>query len=98
MPLRFVWDRDKDATNRRKHGFSLLVGAQVLTNDPVVLLHLHDRRHSQTEERWITIGPARGDNAQRLFFVVHAERHDDLIRIVSVRKATARERKNHAKR
>ncbi len=98
MALRFIWDRHKDAVNRRKHGFSLLVGAQVLINDPFVLLHLHDRRHSQTEERWITIGPARGDSGQRLFFVVHTTRQDDLIRIISVRKATAHERRFHAKR
>ena len=46
-----------------------------------------DPDHSADEERFITIGySTRG----RLLFVAHAD-YDDLVRIISARKATRRE-------
>jgi len=48
-----------------------------------------DEGHSTDEERYITIGMS---NIGRLLLVAHAERND-IIRIISARKATKNEEK-----
>lgn len=57
-------------------------------DDPVFITFL-DEEHSVNEERYITIGLS---NKGRLLLVAHAERND-LIRIISARKATKNEEK-----
>jgi hypothetical protein len=48
------WDEVKAATNERKHGVSLDL-ARTVFNDPL-LLTVADLEHSETEERWFSIG------------------------------------------
>jgi hypothetical protein len=52
-----------------------------------------DLRHSQDEQRFLTVGTL----AQRMVIVAHTLR-DDATRIISMRKANARERARHQKR
>jgi uncharacterized protein len=82
------FDADKDASNIAKHGLSLVEGDGVL-NDPLGLTIEDDS--SQGEPRWITIGMNAGGE---LLVVVWTER-DDGERLISVRRATARERKEY---
>jgi len=81
----FEWDEEKNATNRRTHGLSFETAALVFLDSERI--ERFDREHSETEERWQTIGKADG-----CLFVVYTER-GDVTRIISARQADARERR-----
>ena len=55
---------------------------------PVVLSQIEDDRYDYGEERFVTFGILEG----RLVVVIHTE-SEDLIRIISIRKATKHEEK-----
>ncbi|MCC6426446.1 MAG: BrnT family toxin [Phycisphaerales bacterium] len=88
----FDWDDQKAEDNLRKHGVRF-EDAQMVFGDPCALT-LHDREHSTTEDRFITIGLAL---TGELLTVIHAERGDD-IRIISARKATRSEKRQYVNR
>jgi uncharacterized DUF497 family protein len=54
--FQFEWDEIKAATNLRKHGVSFELASTVF-HDPR-LLTVADLEHSDTEERWFSIGCA----------------------------------------
>jgi uncharacterized DUF497 family protein len=87
MSLRFEWDVAKAAANRRKHeiGFD---EASTVFSDPLAVI-FDDERNSQNERREIIIGHSIKD---RLLVVAFTERSSKLVRIISARKATKRER------
>lgn len=80
------FDPDKNAANIAKHGLSLVEGEGVL-NDPLGITIEDDS--SEGEPRWITIGTNAGGE---LLVAVWTER-DDGERLISVRRATTKERK-----
>ena len=85
---RFEWDSAKDAANLAKHGISFCEAAKLFSSE-VPWLEVDDEEHSGEEPRWRAIGViARG-----VAVVVCTERDDDLIRIISARLATPRERR-----
>ena len=87
--MRFEWDRDKAVSNRNKHGATFDEAVTVFY-DPLAAT-FSDPDHSVEEDRLITVGySAQG----RLLVVCHTER-SGAIRIISARRATARERKRH---
>lgn len=87
--MRFEWDREKAVWNRRKHGVSFDEAVTVFY-DPLAAT-FDDPDHSGGEQRLITVGySAQG----RLLVVCHTERRG-AVRIISARRATARERKRH---
>ena len=87
--MRFEWDRDKAVSNRNKHGVPFDEAVTVFY-DPLAAT-FGDPDHSVEEDRLITVGySAQG----RLLVVCHTER-SRAIRIISARRATARERKRH---
>lgn len=78
-------DPDKAARNERLHGVSFQT-----TSAPV--LEVYDPGHSETEDRFKSIGPiARG-----LVLVVWTERTDDRVRIISAWWATTAEQQLYA--
>lgn len=84
--MEWAWDPAKDAANRRKHGLPLSV-AEAGLNDP---LALSDPDPHHDGDRWRTLCVVDGV----LFFVVHTwPDEDDAGRIISVRRATSRERR-----
>ncbi len=88
--MRYVWDPAKDAANRRKHGLSLADGIAAL-EDPDRLMWIDDR-FDYGEERFITLGVAlRG-----VLYVVTAEVCEDVIRIISTRRAEQHEIERYA--
>jgi len=87
--MRFGWDRDKAASNRKKHGVSFDEAVTVFY-DPFAAT-LADSDHSTEENRMITVGYSA---QERLLVVCHTER-GRAIRIISARPATPRERKRH---
>jgi uncharacterized DUF497 family protein len=86
MKLIFEWDEVKAKTNFKKHKVSFEEGKTIF-NDPF-LFTFPDARHYSTEERFINIGLSAHS---RILVLTHSERQDK-IRIISCRKATARER------
>jgi len=91
MKLIFEWDTQKARANSKKHRVSFQE-AKTVFNDPLLLTYPDDL-HSETEERYISIGYS---SQRRILLVVHTERmtgKEILIRIISCRKATVRERK-----
>ena len=86
----FEWDPAKDRSNGRKHGVSFELAATVFL-DPRALT-IFDDTHSETEERWITLGISSNG---RLLVVHHTFRRETAsratIRIISSRKATRNE-------
>ena len=89
MSLQFTWDPQKAATNLRKHKVSFPEAATAFA-DPLSLT-ISDPDHSVGEERFVLIGQSE---RRRLVVVAHVER-GDLIRIISARPATRRERKTY---
>jgi uncharacterized DUF497 family protein len=82
------FDPKKNAANIRKHGVSLTEGDGVL-NDPLALTI--ENSSAEAEQRFVTMGTnALGD----LMVVVWTGR-GDTIRIISVRRATAKERRSY---
>lgn len=92
--MRFEWDPKKDAANQVKHGISF-ESAQLVFGDPLALT-IPDKGHSGDEDRWITLG--MDGFSSLLVLVVHTYRdteNEEVIRIISARKATPKERKQY---
>ncbi|MGC2063497.1 MAG: BrnT family toxin [Thermodesulfovibrionales bacterium] len=89
--MKFEWDKEKNKANIRKHGFDL-ADAQELFLGTAPLLVTYDSRVDYGEERWKGIGLLCG---VLVVAVVFAERENDTIRIISLRKADALERKEY---
>lgn len=88
--MRAEFDPKKDATNVKKHGVSLSEGDGVL-NDPLALTV--EDEFAEGEQRFVSIGMNAFGS---LMVVVHANRENGS-RIISVRKADPRERRNYEK-
>ena len=87
--LRFEWDSRKAAENKKKHGVSFEEAKTVFSDERARLMD--DPDHSEDEERFILLGYS---SALRLLVVCHCYRGEQgVIRIISARKATARETK-----
>lgn len=87
----YEWDPEKATQNLHEHGVPFEEAATVFL-DPLAMTYL-DPDHSDEEDREITIGYS---THQRLLFVSHVRR-SNRTRIISARKATRRERKQHEK-
>ena len=85
--ISFTWDPTKDLINQRKHGVSFEEASTVF-QDPGFLIY-YDPDHSETEDRYIVLGFSTG---LQLLVVSHCYlAEDNLIRIISARKATNKE-------
>ena len=96
MRYDFEWDPKKARGNIRKHKVSFERATSVF-RDPN-LLSIPDEDHSQSEERWITIG--LDENAVLLVLSHKFMSLDDestRIRIISARRATKAETKQYEK-
>ena len=87
MRMRFDWDSQKAAANEQKHKVSFQEAATVF-GDPLAITFA-DPDHSVGEHRYITFGLSRH---RRLLVVSHTD-HGDLVRIISARLMTRKERR-----
>lgn len=85
--MKFEWNDEKAQDNVEKHGVTFGEATEVFY-DPNAL-EGGGPEHSGDEDRFVIIGYS----ARRLLFVVFAQRHGDLIRIISARPPTPTERK-----
>ena len=88
--MTFEWHPEKARRNRKKHGISFADAIEVFSDDYATTVE--DR--SPQEQRHVTIGL---DALGRILVVVYAWR-GETIRIISARKATARERAQYGER
>lgn len=89
--MNIVWDSNKAASNKIKHSGVSFEEAETCLFDPVAFV-IEDPDASN-EQRFILIGLS---NSNRLLTVCYALPNDETVRIISARKATAKERASYA--
>lgn len=83
----FEWDENKNTINKKKHGISFEEAREVF--DDIKAILFDDPDHSVGEERFLIIGIIR---SQKICIVSHCYRDNDVIRIISAREATKKEK------
>jgi len=87
--MRIIWDERKNRDNIMKHKVSF-EEAETVFYDPNGKL-INDPDHSNNEDRFIFLGLSK---MLRLLVVCHCYReNDEIIRIITARKATKKEEK-----
>ena len=82
--LRFEWDDDKNELNKSKHGISFEEATTAFDDEEAIVIA--DPDHSISEDRFLLLGLSKKSN---MMVVCHCYReNDDVIRIISARKAT----------
>ena len=89
--IQFEWDENKNTINKRKHAVSFEEAETVFYDENGLLIP--DPDHSMEEERFILLGFSF---RARLLIVCHCLRgENNIIRIISARKATLRESRQY---
>ena len=92
--MRVEWDEKKNTVNQRKHGVSFEEARTVFLDEDGILIP--DPDHSDTEERFVIIGRSI---QFRILIVCHCYReNDEVIRLISARKANSLERNQYSDR
>ena len=82
--IKFEWDNNKAQVNIKKHGISFNEASTVFLDEDAILFD--DPEHSMEEERFMLLGMS---NQAKMLIVCHCYRDtEDIIRIISARKAT----------
>ncbi len=91
--MEFEWDENKNQSNIRKHGISFSEARSVFEDSNSILFE--DERFDYGERRYIAIGGFYSEflNRNIIVTVVYTEREEDLIRIISARKANKAEKR-----
>jgi uncharacterized DUF497 family protein len=92
--IRFEWDEKKNKANSKKHRISFEEAQTVFFDEEA--LEFSDPDHSASEARFLLLGRSF---KLRILVVCHCVRESaTLIRIISARRATAKERDVYRKR
>ena len=92
--MKFQWDEVKNKLNIRNHGFDFVDAERVFTGNFPLFVGL-DTRENYGEDRWQGIGILDG---VVIVVIVFTEPRTNIIRIISMRKATKKERTDYEKR
>ncbi len=92
MQASFEWDFDKAESNFKKHGVSFATAARVFI-DPFAVIE--QNRITDGELRWQAIGDVDGSQLLFVAHTVHEDESGELIRIISARAVTRKERKRY---
>ena len=85
--MKIIWDEKKNRNNIKEHKVSF-EDAETVFYDPNAKI-IHDPDHSIEEDRFIILGMSK---LLKLLVVCHCYREDDeIIRIITARKATKNE-------
>ena len=90
--MEFEWDGNKAASNLSKHGVSFDEARTVF--DDTFYIDFYDPDHSYDEQRYIIVGQSV---QSRLLVVSYTER-GNVIRLISARRATRKERETYEER
>jgi len=86
--VRFEWDRRKNANNFKKHSVTFAEAQSVFCDELAV--EFYDVTHSKREDRFLLLGLSL---SLRVLLVCYCQRGEgSVIRIISARKATTKER------
>jgi len=88
----FEWDEKKAEINRRKHGVSL-EEATLVFEDPYAMAK--QDRIERGERRWQTLGMVADMVVMLVAHTVRDEEQNEVIRIISARRATRKERRHY---
>ncbi|BAY93841.1 MULTISPECIES: BrnT family toxin [unclassified Tolypothrix] len=89
--LRFEWDERKARSNEQKHGVSFEEAETAFYDENARVIY--DPEHSREEDRYILLGVS---DSLRLLLVCHIYQDSEgVIRIISARKATKKERQQY---
>ena len=89
--LHFIWNDAKNESNKKKHGVSFEEAQTAFFDESA--MEFFDSDHSHKEDRFILLGRSF---TFRTLMICHCYRgENDTIRIISARKATAKERKTY---
>jgi len=87
--IEFEWDAVKASSNKRKHGVTFEESKSVFYDD--FAIQFFDDKNSELEDRFLILGQS---NQSRILLICHCEKESgNIIRIISARKATPKERK-----
>jgi len=90
--MQYEWDENKNQINRQKHGVSFELARKVF-DDPLHLTKFD--RIADGEERWHALGSALGIVVLLVVHTYRLQDGDEVIRIISARKATSHERRQY---
>lgn len=89
VTMLFSWDPEKAAQNLSKHRISFEL-AQSIFDDSLQVSLLDSKKHS--EARWVTMGCSANGMPLVVVHTYHVDAdHNEIIRIISARKATPKE-------
>lgn len=89
--IQFKWDETKNRKNKRDHGVSFEEAQTVFLDENAI--RFFDPDHSEEEDRFIMLGVSF---KLRVLVVCHCYRkNDEVIRLISARKADKEECKNY---
>ena len=92
--IAFEWDERKNTTNKRKHGISFEEARTVFADDHAVIIA--DPDAFDDADRFVLLGLS---SALRTLVVCHCYREQEqVIRIISARKANKDERRDYERR
>lgn len=91
--IRFEWHEAKNRSNRKKHGIDFET-AQLVFDDPYCVSFVE--RVNDGEERWHAIGSIENIIVIVVVHTYREEASDEVIRIISARRATRHERNLYA--
>ncbi len=87
--IKFEWNPTKAQSNLKKHGVSFEEAKSIFYDE--LAIQFYDNDNSESEDRFIMLGISKELN---VLTVCHCERQEgEIIRIISARKATKKERK-----
>jgi len=87
--MRFEWDEEKEKTNIIKHNLSFSTASLVFADHRAI--YMDDPEHSDGEFREIALGKIGNLMVSVVIFVDRSDKEEEIIRIISARKATTKE-------
>jgi uncharacterized DUF497 family protein len=93
--MKYEWDENKNRINQKGHGVSFEEAVEVFC-DPLHISKL-DFRFNYFEERWITIGKTKKERILVVANLFFSNEGEEIIRIISARKANRDERNIYEK-
>ena len=94
--IRFDWDAKKDIANHRKHGVKFSEAQTVFEDENAI--EFYDEDHSLKEGRYLMIGISSKLRLLLTSYTVVQTKNEEIIRIISTRKATKNEQKVYFER
>lgn len=95
--MNFEWDADKEKTNIKNHQGITFDFASKVFNDVWAIDELDESHSTETEQRFTIIGLAENKLLRITFTVITEENGEEVIRIISARKAYGKDKKSYDK-